>query len=124
MTRVMKPGGIIMVASPNRLFPLDAFHGRAPGSYRPRPFNPFTDRFLLSVGDYRAMFLESGCSRTDAQPVRNYWGFLRSRKSLKGWLAGIPMRFLFALVSHPALKPLRGSPLNPWICVLARKAGA
>ena len=80
-----------MVSSPNRLFLFDIFHGRSPGSYQPRPNWP-RDPFLLSVADYRKLFREAGCSTAQAQPVEGYWGFIRSKHSLKGILLGLPVR--------------------------------
>jgi SAM-dependent methyltransferase len=120
MTRVLKPGGKILVSSPNRLFPLDIFHGRKPGSYRPR-WNWPVHRFLLSVGDYDRLFRVAGCARGSVQPVAGYWGFIRSRNSIKGRLLGVPLRALFRVVSTPGLRFLAGSPANPWIVVLLEK---
>lgn len=120
MSRVLRPGGKILVASPNRLFPADIFHGRAAGCYVPRPYSP-RDPFLLSVDDYRQLFLEAGCSSATAQELTGYWGFIRSKNHWKGFLLGLPVRFAFWLVSRKALKFLRGSPLTPWIVVLVEK---
>lgn len=120
MTRVLKPGGKIVVSSPNRRFLVDIFHGRKPGSYKPR-FNWPQSHFLLSVADYRKLFQEAGCSSARALPVENYWGFIRSRHSLKGILFGLPVRFVFWLVSREPLRFLRASPINPWIVVLVEK---
>lgn len=120
MSRVVKPGGKIVVASPNRLFPFDIFHGRQPGSYKPRwnwPGSPF----LLSFADYRDMFKAAGCADAEALPVTDYWGFVRSRNSLKGMVLGLPVRFVFWLVSQPAARWLRASPINPWLVVLITK---
>jgi SAM-dependent methyltransferase len=122
MARVLAPGGKILVASPNRLFPADIFHGRACGCYTPRPYAP-TDPFLLSTGDYRKLFLEAGCTSAKAQELTGYWGFIRSKKQLKGFLFGLPVRFVFWLVSRKSLRFLRGSPLTPWIVVLVEKEG-
>lgn len=120
MTRVLKPSGKIVVSSPNRYFPFDIFHGRQMGSYKPRPTSP-ADHFLLSVNDYRQLFREAGCTDAKAQPVQGYWGFIRSKHSLKGFLFGLPIRFLFWLVSRESLRFLRSSFLNPWIVVLIEK---
>jgi len=120
MTRVLKPGGKIVVSSPNRLFPCDIFHGREADSYKSQPYWP-GDPFLLSVADYRRLFRQAGCTSAEAQPVQGYWGFIRSKRSLKGFLLGLPVRFIFWLVSHKGLRLLRGSPLNPWIVVLIEK---
>lgn len=118
MGRVLKPGGKVIVSSPNRLFPLDLFHGRAEGSLKP-VWNLPTRSFLLSVRDYARLFAPAGFTRVRALPVRNYWGFIRSRHSLKGWLLGIPVRALFWSVSEFSL--LRNSPFNPWLVVLLQK---
>lgn len=120
MVRVLKPGGRILVSSPNRFFPLDLFHGREEGVMRPRPYSP-ANPFLLSFEDYRALFAQAGCENVRALPVQGYWGFIRSRRSLKGLLLGLPVRFLFWLVSLEGFRFLRASPLNPWLIVLIEK---
>ncbi len=117
MTRVVKPGGRIFVSSPNRLFPVDLFHGRKVGSYR-TPLNPPWRRFLLSAGDYRRLFLEAGCAGpARALSIKNYWGFCRSKQELVGRLLSLPVRGLFLLGSNPLTPFLRSSPLLPWIVV-------
>lgn len=116
MARVVKPGGHIVVTSPNRRFPFDLFHGRDAGGCRVRANRP-GDRFLLSVNDYAELFRESGCAAVDTLPVTGYWGFVRSKHTWKGYLMGLPVRSLFWLVDRPQLHFLRGSPLAPWIAV-------
>lgn len=120
MARMLKPGGKIVVSSPNRLFPLDIFHGRKRGSYRPR-LNWPRDPFLLSVGDYGKLFRQAGCTNVNAQPVEGYWGFIRSKHSLTGFLLALPIRLIFWLVSRKSFSFLRSSPVNPWIVVLTEK---
>jgi SAM-dependent methyltransferase len=119
MTRVLKPGGRVLVSSPNRRFPLDLFHGREEGSLRPRvnwPASPF----LLSVSDYARLFRDAGCAgRVQALPVTGYWGFIRSRRSLRGYVLGLPVRALFWATSKVSF--LRGSPLDPWLVLLIEK---
>jgi SAM-dependent methyltransferase len=119
MTRVLKPGGSIMVSSPNRAFPLDLFHGRSETQPLPR-WNPPTSRFLLSAGDYRSLFTEAGCSQFELQPVNGYWGFLRKGQNWKGRMITWPVRTVFNLVSTDALKFLRGSVINPWLVMMMR----
>ena len=123
LSRVAKPGGRIVVSSPNRRFPLDIFHGRAPGSYRPRPYWP-GDPFLLSVADYRSLFERCGCRAVSAQPVEGYWSFRRSRRSWKGRALGWPLRLLFWLLSRESLRGLRGSPADPWLVLLVEKGAS
>jgi len=120
MARVLRPGGHLTVSSPNRLFPFDIFHGRTPGSYKPR-LNLPTDPFLLSFRDYHKLFTAVGCRRAQPLPVSGYWGFVRSKNSFKGRLLGVPLRANFWLVSQPWARPLRTTPLTPWIVVLASK---
>jgi SAM-dependent methyltransferase len=120
MARVLRPGGHVVVSSPNRMFPFDIFHGRTPGSYKPR-LNLPTSPFLLSFGDYRRLFLAAGCDRAQLLPIQNYWGFVRSKHSLKGRLLGAPVRANFWLVSQPWARALRRTPITPWLVVLASK---
>ena len=122
MVRVLRPGGYVVVSSPNRRFLFDIFHGRTPGSYTPR-LNPPSSRFLLSVADYERLFRAAGTGAATALPVENYWGFIRSRRSFKGVLFGTPVRFIFWLVSRPALGFLRDSPVNPLLVVMLQKTG-
>jgi SAM-dependent methyltransferase len=117
MARVLRRGGKVVVSSPNRWFPADIFHGRTEGKFKPRVNLP-TSRFLLSPGDYAELFGKAGCGKMRALPVRGYWGFIRSRNSIKGRLLGFPVRVLFRLADVPAL---RRSPLNPWIVVMMEK---
>ena len=120
MGRVLREGGRAVLSSPNRWFPFDIFHGREAGSYRPR-LNPPWSRFLLSRGDYANLFAAAGCRRTRALPIEGYWGFVRSRHSIKGILLGLPVRMIFRLVSLPTMAFLRGSPICPWLVVEVTK---
>ena len=120
MVRVLKPGGRIFVSGANRLCPLDLFHGRAPGEYVPR-LNPPWTRFLLSAGDYRRLFAAAGADGARTLAVRGYWGFVTSRRTVKGRMFSLPVRFAFRVLSYRALARLRGSFVDPWIVVTARK---
>lgn len=120
MARVVKPGGHILVTSPNRYFPFDLFHGRESGNYRIRPYWP-GDRFLLSVADYARLFSNAGCRDIRTLPIGGYWGFLQSKKNVKGYILGLPVRALFWLVDRTWLPFVRSSPLAPWIAVLATR---
>lgn len=120
MTRVLRPGGHILVSSPNRWFPLDIFHGRTPENPYPR-LNPPTNPFLLSSGDYRRLFGRAGCNDFQLLPVTGYWGFIRMKQRWKGRLLSIPVETVFEAVSWRPLSFLRGSVVNPWLVMLARK---
>ena len=120
MTRVLKPGGKVIVSSPNRNCPFDIFHGRDNGSYRPQINYP-NKPFLLSISDYERLFGEAGCGSARALPAEKYWGFVKSRRSLKGRILALPVRFVIWLTSRSWMAFLRGSPLSPWIVVLLEK---
>lgn len=121
MGRVLRPGGQILVSSPNRLFPLDIFHGRSPEHQMPR-LNPPWSRFLLSGNDYKRLFAAAGCTRSQLLPVRNYWGFIRQKERFKGRMLVFPIESIFNAVSTEALSGLRGSIISPWIVMNAEKS--
>lgn len=56
LLRVTKPGGYILVACPNRLFPIDFFHGGRPFHGLTVRFHSPFETFLLSYGDIRRLF--------------------------------------------------------------------
>lgn len=123
IARVLKPGGRAMVSSPNRLFPVDIFHGRTPDRPYPRLNAPWS-RFLLSAGDYGRLFAQAGCFEPQLLPVKGYWGFIRMKQRVKGRLLVFPIETVFNAVSTEVLRGLRGSPVNPWIVMCMRKPHA
>jgi SAM-dependent methyltransferase len=120
MTRVLKPGGYVLVSSPNRLCPLDLFHGRTQEQPLPR-LNPPGSRFLLSPGDYRTLFREAGCGEFRLLPVAGYWGFVNRKRHWAGRMLALPLEGLFGLISMEGLRFLRGWPISPWVVMLGRK---
>jgi SAM-dependent methyltransferase len=123
MGRVLKRGGHAMVSSPNRLFPLDIFHGRSPDQPYPRLNAPW-DPFLLSAADYRRLFAAAGCQSTRLLPVKGYWGFIRMKQRAVGRLLAFPIETIFNAVSFEATRALRGSAVNPWLVMAAEKTHA
>lgn len=121
MGRVLKPGGRAIVSSPNRLFPIDIFHGRSPDQPYPRVNLPWSP-FLLSAGDYRRLFAAAGCARSQLLPVKDYWGFIRMKERFKGRLLAFPVETIFNAVSIEALRGLRGSPVSPWLVMASEKS--
>ncbi len=118
IARVLKPGGSLFTASPNRLFPLDLFHRRRAGSLVPRLNSPL-DPFLLSLHDMRQLFSEAGYAAVSALPPRGYWQFNRTLRSWSGRLLTLPVRGLFWLNSAAPVSALRAGPLAPWLVVRA-----
>ncbi len=121
MSRVLRPNGAILVSSPNRLFPLDLFHGRKPGKQIWPRLNPPTSPFLLSAKDYSRLFAEGGYQRRELLPVDNYWGFFRRNKSLAGRLTALPVKTVFKLSSTAWGSGLRNSFVSPWISMLFQR---
>lgn len=121
MARVLRPGGKVIASNPNRWFPFDIFHEHTAERFRMRPAFP-SDPLLLSRRDYEELFAPAGCARASGLPVQGYWSFANSRKSLKGRIASLPVRLLFAVAS--SVRPLRTSFINPWIIVMIEKAGS
>jgi SAM-dependent methyltransferase len=121
MARVVKPGGYILVSSPNRWCPVDIFHGRTPERPLPR-LNPPASRFLLSPADYRALFAAAGCDWFELQPVTAYWGFVNRAETWKGRALIWPVQQVFRMAAWAPLRVLRAAPFSPWLVMLMRKA--
>jgi SAM-dependent methyltransferase len=62
MHRVLRPGGYALIAAPNRLFPIDFFHGGKPALGLSIRFHPPTEFFLASVADVARWFGPFPCS--------------------------------------------------------------
>lgn len=127
LLRVTRPGGRVVVACPNKHFPLDVQHGPSDAlSPRTWPLRlreaihartrlnvhaTWGRNHLLSYGECRALFLETGLAhRFVALPMAGYFGF--------GALGSGPLRPLRTLlrvyVEHlPAA--LRATGLNPYL---------
>jgi SAM-dependent methyltransferase len=123
MGRVLRPGGHIVVSSPNRNSLLDIFHGRTKENPLPR-WNPPSDPFLLSFRDYRQLFKPADLSAFSLLPVKGYWGFVRRKRTFKGRLTMLPVDAIFRLVSTRMGAALRNSAISPWIVVMGTKGGA
>lgn len=113
LLRVTKPGGLINVATPNRLFPIDP--GHAPNFMGVRLHGPF-DYFLTSYGDMRRYFRNNRVSALS--PLGYYAGTCCSSMQIAGRAFLLYQRFVDRF---PALQ---GTPLNPLTNVLVRKGAA
>ena len=114
MTRIVRPGGHLLLASPNRSFPFDLFHRHDYQRRIPRPTRR-DDPFLLSLADYAELFREgAGCRVVEAVPTRGYWGFVNMGATWPTWLLRAVLRTWFGLVDA---RGLRASVVAPWMCV-------
>lgn len=130
--RVTRPGGRIIIACPNKGFPVDIQHGPAddcsPKSglrsyiYSKTAMNvhPTWGRFhLLSYAETRRLFCPEGaCGEFTALPLRGFFGFGRFRHGFLGYLGRAAELYVNNL---PAL--LRPTFLNPYMLVEIRKGG-
>lgn len=122
--RIVKPGGYILMANPNRLCPLDLFHRPDETTHIPRFHSP-SERFLQSYTDHKSYFVDEGqCQSIKTLPFANFWGFHKHSKSSRyiiGRLLQSSIRAYFKLLSSKPLSFLRKTALNPWLVVLIRR---
>lgn len=122
--RVVKRGGYILLANPNRLCPLDLFHRHDENSHIPRFHSP-SEPFLQSFGDQRDAFVrDGGCRSIETLPPADFWGFSENSKS-SGYAVGRILQFLvkayFRALSLRPLAFLQRTGLNPYLIVLVRR---
>lgn len=121
VARVMKPGGWVLAANPNRLCPLDLFHRPHIARHKPR-LHGQSEPFLLSYADHRRLFVERAAfSHIEALPITNYWGFFLSSRYWFGKLLQAGVKGYFSLLSSRLMRWARPTGLNPWLVVLMRK---
>jgi SAM-dependent methyltransferase len=119
--RVVKNGGHVLVANPNRACPLDLFHaGNGFGAFA--RIHSTAEPFLLSFRDHEEYFVrQGGCRGIETLPLDSFFGFFSSSKSLLGRMAQKPVKSLFSLLSREKFTPLRKTWINPWLVVLVEK---
>lgn len=128
--RVTKPGGRILVACPNKSFPIDVQHGPGDQVQQAGPVRSYIfektgmnlhktwGRYhLLSYGEVKRLFaVENGNRRITPLPLRNYFQFGRFKA---GFLK--PFGSLAELWVNHMPERARGSFLNPYVMAEIRK---
>ena len=120
LTKVTRTGGLIILSTPNRLFPVDFWHHE--GSFGGFRLHGPGDRFLLSLADIRHLFVDAaGCREVEVLPHAGYFAYygastFRWKRAVSG-----AARAYFRAFSSPALKGLLSSPLNPFLIVSVRR---
>lgn len=119
--RVLRPGGAMLLAGPNRNFPVDVAHGcdsRALGieqwlssKLRITVHRPWGENFLWGYGDVRR-YCEGLPCRIEGISIDGYIGFSRVPKPF-GTLAETYIRRL----PHSLL----ATGFNPWVCALVTR---
>ncbi|CAG1017993.1 putative S-adenosylmethionine-dependent methyltransferase/MSMEI_2290 [Burkholderiaceae bacterium] len=119
--RVVRPGGVMLVAGPNRGFPVDVAHdldSRASGverwlstKLRVSVHKTWGENFLWSYADLNR-YLEGLSYRLDPQPIAGFLACSRVPRPVR------PM--VQAYVDHLP-KWLHGTGFNPWVMALVHK---
>lgn len=125
LRRVTAPGGRILLACPNKRFPLDVQHGpsdqRTAAPVRDRIFERYKVNVHRTWGDhhlvsYRDLARWYGAERVQALPLSGYFGFSAlDRPGMPALVATAARRWVDDLPPW-----LRKSPLNPYILAQIR----
>lgn len=122
LLRVVRPGGRILLACPNKSFPLDIQHGptdeQTEARVRARIFRRFGVNVHPTWGDYhlpsyRDVHRWFGRDRVRALPLKGYFGFSALERPGVPSLGGRAARWW--VEEMPA--PLRRTGLNPYVLV-------
>ena len=115
MVRVTRPGGSIVLDTPNVRFPIDAWHG--PYHLWGRWHSPW-ERFLVSFKQIRDLFVGQGGARTvEALGLRGFFVFDNVRQRPLGRLAGLMAGGLIRLADVRLFRWVRRSWLMPYLVV-------
>ena len=118
LTRVLKPGGIMVITTPNRHFCIDM--GHAANFWGIRVHSPFND-FTLSLKDIKSLFLQKcGCSGVATLPYRNFitWDLYTTNYPIIRLLHPLIKVYLGLL---DRLRFLRSSFLSPHLILAIKK---
>jgi SAM-dependent methyltransferase len=119
LTRVLRPGGVMLLSTPNRLFPADFFH--SPNRFGMRWHSPRED-FSLTYGDLERLFIDMARNRRMRHlSLDRAFVFRRTREHLWGRALVPVARQVMRLMGVPWLKPLARSPINPFLIVEVTK---
>jgi SAM-dependent methyltransferase len=118
--RVVTPGGEIFIDCPNGAFPVDFWHGDAPG--RPR-FHWPGERFLPRYAEIRRAAEQAlPGSRVRALSPRGRLQFRQAGEHLHGRLLAGPASLLFGAMNVRPLRWLATTAVNPFLVVRISKS--
>jgi len=127
--RVTKPGGRILIACPNKSFPVDIQHGPGDSAQRAGPMRSFIfdhtgmnihktwgQYHLVSYPELEKLFTSEGGRDFSAVPLRGYFQFGRFRKGFLKPLAGLAEYWMNNVTSVGGR-----TFLNPYVMAQIRK---
>ncbi len=115
IARVVRPGGAIVLSTPNRLFPIDFFHSTDRFGLR---WHSPKERFSLSYGDMRRLFVEdAGCASIDPLGMDRAFVFKRSQTHLWGRVLTPVARAGLAAAGRWPVSLLQQTPIMPFLMV-------
>jgi SAM-dependent methyltransferase len=130
--RVTKPAGRILIACPNKTFPIDVQHGPEDAAAKANPIRSFVGArtgmnihktwgryHLVSYAEVRKLFAAAnghGAREFTALPLKNYFEFRGLKQGVLRPLAGIAEYWVNNLPARA-----RASFLNPYVMVQIRK---
>ena len=115
LMRVVAPNGRIFIDCPNGAFPIDFWHGNAPGTIR---MHSLREEFLPTFGEIRALVHRvDPRARVRALSPAKRLQFVQASQRLHGKLLRFPMAILFRAMKVPGLRWIARSPLNPFLVV-------
>ncbi len=130
IVRVTKPGGSILIAAPNKSFPIDLQHGPTDEVSPKAPIRSYInkktglnvhkiwgDYHLPSYSEVRKLFVDhAGATHWQVLPLKGYFGFGRFKA---GFLR--PFAYLAEAYVERLPKPLLSTWLNPYVLVQITK---
>lgn len=119
LLRVTKVGGYLLIASPNRLFPVDFFHGRRTFNRIPYRFHSPREHFLVSFRDIQGLFSAETQHCVALSPAH----FL----NLSRYFRSAPGRHLIESLRNASSNLAAGfwsSMFSPYLVVLIQKVDA
>lgn len=121
LARVVRPGGRVFLDCPHGAFPIDFWHGNAPGSAR---LHSTREPFLPSFREVRAIAREAlGSAAVRPHSPRGRLQFMQSRGHLHGRLLAAPAALLFRIMQWPGFRWISGTAINPFLVVEIEKQG-
>ena len=119
MVRVLKPGGCILIDTPNKRFPIDCWHG--PYQLWGRWHSPW-EKFLAGWREIKDLYItRAGAGKMETVSLRRFFVFQVVGGRALGGVAAVAARALFTIVDWPLLRRLRRSWLMPYLAIKITK---